>query len=517
MNVEKWTDAALDRIRTIGDPDADDAVAKVDDIPGSVEQVSLFLANLIQNDTSILGRDAKVQIPPAITEFIKDHSTLPPWADPAKIALGQRVFMRHGPAALAALLCASLPECYSHKNGAQVLWYTQNLEEHTVRRVYQTALILLDVMRPPSHDGKEPGGLDVGGAGVLSSVKTRLFHAAMRRLILTRPGPEADAAAAALRPGLARELLHSDWNKEAWGTPINVEDAVFTLLTFSYVILRSWDKLGCDLSSAEREGYIHCWNVVGFFLGIPFEVLPTSWEDAELGFKRLQEHQQAGSPEGVRLTAALRIVMGKIVPDRTLATHIDHTLMRYLMSEKTADLLQVPQPDAFDHLITLGIQLAQIANESLKALGSIFKSIKWPWGDHRSDGDPDDLAVMIGQAITDLLVALVGRGDNGFDADEIKAKAGGVLTVSSQASDPIAGELTPVLRADSSPDAKRGVSNNLGRALMKYLVDDDPDPTVPPKPRSPGGPVVMGGPPSITPPKRRFVPPPEFKTGAWLP
>jgi hypothetical protein len=519
MNVERWSTQALDEMRKIGDPDADAAVEKVDDIPGSVEQVSLLLSTLIQNDTSILAPDSKVPMPAAIRDFIQGHMALPRWADPAKIQLGQAVFMRHGPAALASLLCASLPECYSHKNGTQVLWYTQNLEEHTVRRVYQTALILLDVMRPPSQDGKEPGGLSAGGAGVLSAVKTRLFHAAMRHLILTRPGPDCPAPDPGARPNLAGELFHSDWNEAAWGKPINAEDAVFTLLTFSYVILRSWDRLGCKLSTEEREGYIHCWNVVGYFLGIPVEFLPTSWDDAKVGFEQLQKHQQASSPEGIKLTDALRTVIGKIVPSATLATHIDHTLMRFLMSDETADLLGVPHPDAMDHVITLGIQLARIANESLAAIGSILNAIRWPWGNHGSDGDPSNLGVMIGQAITELLVALVGRGEKGFDAGDIKAKAGEVVTVSAQASDPIKDELTPVLHADSSLDSKQEVSSGLGRALLKQLAGDGPDPTVPPQPRRAGG--LLGkvlppaGPPPIPPPRRRFVLPPEFKTGAW--
>jgi hypothetical protein len=516
MNVEKWSNGALGRMRLIGDPDADAAVAKVDEIPGSVAQVSLLLSNLIGNDTSILRPNHSVPIPPVITEFIRTHSTLPPWADPVKIQLGQAAFMRHGPAALASLLCASLPECYSHKNGTQVLWYTQNLEAHTVRRVYQTALILLDVMRPPSRDGKEPGGLEEGGAGVLGAVKTRLFHAAMRHLILSRPGPDDVANAPG---GFAGELVHSDWNEEDWGKPINAEDAVFTLLTFSYVILRSWDRLGCKLSPAEREGYIHCWNVVGYFLGIPFEFLPTSWEDAKVGFERLQEHQQAGSPEGIKLTDALRAVIGKIVPDATLATHIDHTLMRFLMSDKTADLLGVPHPDTFDHVVTLGIQLARIANESLAALGSILHAIRWPFGHQGGEEDHDNLGVRIGQAITEFLVALVGRGEHGFDTGDIKAKASEVVNVSAQASDPIKGELTPVLSADSSIDTKKDVSDGLGRALLGLLAGDGPDPTVPPRPRPAAGLLKKvrppAGPPPIPPPRRRFILPPEFKTGAW--
>ena len=511
MNVEKWTDAVLDRMRTIGDPEADDAVAKVDNIPGSVEQVSLFLANLIQNDTSILGRDAKVQIPPAITEFIKDHSTLPPWADPAKIALGQRVFMRHGPAALAALLCASLPECYSHKNGAEVLWYTQNLEEHTVRRVYQTARIVLDVMRPP--EGNEPGGLDAGGAGVLGSVKTRLFHAAMRRLILTRPGPREAIPPPAARRSLSDHLLHSDWDEKELGTPINQEDSIFTLLTFSYVILRSWKLLGCKVSSEEREAYLHCWNVVGHLLGIPFELLPTSFEDAERGFKRLQEHQQEPSKHGTSMTRQLRKVMKKIVIDETIASHIDHTLMRYLMGDTTADLLQVPRPDLAGNVVTLGIQLWQLANDGIHALETIVKTITSHGG--APDDEESEIAVRIGQAITELLVAVLGRGEKGFDPGVIRDKASGVLQASSEASGSIKEQITPMLRADSALDAKHGIASKLGLSLVKILTARTEHPAAPRERASQSDGLEAAPPPGLIPPKKPYVMPERFKGGSW--
>ena len=40
---------------------------------------------------------------------------------------------------LACLLCASLPECYVARRGVPVLWLTQQLEQHTTRRLYETA------------------------------------------------------------------------------------------------------------------------------------------------------------------------------------------------------------------------------------------------------------------------------------------------------------------------------------------------------------------------------------------
>jgi hypothetical protein len=356
-----WSDPKfkfLEGLRQEGDPEADAAVQRFVEHFGkdkAIAEAQRFMESLVRRPWPTL-EDAQRALHPkpghsaALEEFLQKHAVLPSWAEPERIKQGQKLFERHGPMAVAALLCASLPECYSHKNGALVLWHTQRLQQHSVRRIYETARILLDVMTP--------GGLEPGGKAALTAVKTRLLHAVMRYLVLTDPPRQPKDLLS-----LSDELLYSQWDPRQWGVPINQEDNAFTLLTFSYIVLRSWKRMKLPISDAEADAYQHCWNVVGHYLGIRPDLYATSWDDAEFMWKRLQAHQQAPSAEGRSLTAALVPVMQEIVPDEYLAQRIEYTLMRFFMSSHTADVLGLPPEEFFDHIIKLGIDLWKLLNE----------------------------------------------------------------------------------------------------------------------------------------------------------
>jgi hypothetical protein len=180
----------------------------------------------------------------------------------------QELFIAHGNLALIVLVCASLPECYVMKKGIQVLWLTQRLQEHVLRRLVETAQLVISVMWR--------GGLSPDGSGVRTAAKVRLMHAAIRHLIL-HGRPEAQDA----KPSsFADVLLTVRWNTQELGYPINQEDLVYTLLTFSYVIPRGLEKLGVQVTPTQKEAFIHCWNIVGRIMGIREEILPENYEEA---------------------------------------------------------------------------------------------------------------------------------------------------------------------------------------------------------------------------------------------
>lgn len=384
INRTLWTDEKfkfLEGLRQIGDPEADDAVRRFVERYGqekAVEEATRFMTSLTRVGWPSLEEARKSLRPPseeqerqlrpppeysaALEAFLEKHAVLPAWADPERIRLGQQVFERHGPMALAALLCASLPECYSHKNGALVLWHTQRLKDHAVRRIYETAKMILEVMTP--------GALEPGGKAALTAVKTRLLHAVMRYLVLTQPPREPKSLLS-----LADELLYSQWDVKQWGVPINQEDNAFTLLTFSYIILRSWKRMKLPVSKEEEVAYQHCWNVVGHYLGIRPDLYATTWDDAELMWQRLQAHQQAPSDEGRGLTAALTPVMQEIIPPEYLAQRIEYTLMRFFMSPHTADVLGIPPEELFDHIIKLGVDLWMLLNQGANVVQNLATRI----------------------------------------------------------------------------------------------------------------------------------------------
>jgi hypothetical protein len=123
------------------------------------------------------------------------------------------------------------------------------------------------------------------GGGVAQILKVRLIHAMVRNLILRGPpdaafstwqlesGPEGVAPIrelASVQPGdsMAHALHVHGWNLEDRGLPNNQEQLAYTLLTFSYVFLRSMRRLGIRFTQYQEESYLHAWNVAGHVLGI---------------------------------------------------------------------------------------------------------------------------------------------------------------------------------------------------------------------------------------------------------
>jgi uncharacterized protein (DUF2236 family) len=193
-----------------------------------------------------------------------------------------------------------------------VLSLTARLETDPYRRIVETTQMIVDVMAP--------GGLAPGGRGIRSVQKVRLMHAAVRHLIRQR----------------------GTWDP-ARGQPINQEDLAATLLTFSTIVLRSLERLGCDLSDTERVAYYHAWRVVGHVMGIDERLLPGTPEEGERFQHVLERRLYGASPEGQVLTRALLQLMEHVLPGN-LFDAMPATLMRHLLGDSTAELLAVPEP-----------------------------------------------------------------------------------------------------------------------------------------------------------------------------
>ncbi len=319
-----WSPALLAELRLEGDPVADDLVAKLH-AKGDIGKVGELLTTLVHNDTiPATGLDADVYA------YLRDTADLPV-RDPALIRGGQDLFEEHGNLVLFSLIGSSLPECYTMKAGIEVLWLTQQLEVHVLRRLLATAQMVLRVMTP--------GGLEPGGAGAMAAAKVRLMHAAIRRLILHQGAPPLAGSSRRF----ADVLLQQRWDVETSGTPINQADLVFTLLTFSHVIPRSLVKLGIAVSDAQREAFIHTWNVVGEIMGIRRELLPANFAQAEALFNDIKRRQGGATQPGKRMTAAVLGCLDKVIPI-ALLDFLSVLLMRELLDDETCAMLSVPPP-----------------------------------------------------------------------------------------------------------------------------------------------------------------------------
>ena len=99
-----------------------------------------------------------------------------------------------------------------------------------------------------------PGGLESNGRGIITAQKVRLIHAAIRYYI-----------------------KRHDWPIEEYGEPINQQDMAGTLQSFSTLIIQGLEKMSIDLTLEEKEGYYHCWRVVGFIMGVEEELNPPTY------------------------------------------------------------------------------------------------------------------------------------------------------------------------------------------------------------------------------------------------
>jgi hypothetical protein len=292
-----------------------------------------------QAPSAVLGQEAAQ----ALTDFVQQAQALPPWVDPQKIERAERLFVEHGALSCILLFCSSLPECYVLPDLADVLHTAGQLEQHTEYRIRSTAAMIFPVMMR--------GGLDAnGGAGIAQTLKVRLIHSTIRNLILRGAPPEglqahrsalAPLTVPAAKPTLYQTLFARGWDagdKGDNGLPCNQEEQAYTLLTFSYVFLRSLRRLGIGLPQADEEAYLHTWNVVGHVLGIERVLMADTMEQAAILFTRMQARgrSQSVAPDPrPALGAALMRTMAVSIP-WSAVQRFPVLLTRYLCGRETA-------------------------------------------------------------------------------------------------------------------------------------------------------------------------------------
>jgi hypothetical protein len=331
----RWNDAQLDVMRQTEDPVADPVVAALF-AAGQVDAINSLMKTLVENDGL-----PPAALPASVVAYLAATGGLPDWADPGKIAAGERVFWCYGPAIIAALTCYALPFCYAGRKGVQVLALTARLTSNPERRVIETLQMVVDVMRP--------GGLGAVGSGIRTAQKVRLMHAGVRCLISRYPG----------------------WKPE-FDLPINQEDLAGTLLSFSSITLDGLARLGYALSSDEKEGYLHAWKVVGHILGIRPEMLPTDNADAAALAARIAARQFAACEEGQYMTGALVQMLQHVVPG-DLFDAVPETLMRHFLGDRTADLLAIAPAHAAEILLGPLELLARAGSTLVHSSGALAR------------------------------------------------------------------------------------------------------------------------------------------------
>jgi len=305
----RWSVGDLERKRTIGDPIADKVIEQM------MRDGDKTVFNDLFNSMSINSDNVPLHLPDYLKEYFALHKALPSWADPEKIALGQKFFLEFGSEISMMLFCKALPQCYACAKGAQVMYKTERFMEKKgsfdsfTRRLVETAQFVVNVMSPE--------GFSPEGNGIVTTQKIRLIHATIRYYV-----------------------KKADWDTELLGEPINQEDLAGTLMAFGPLVLEGLKKLSISISKEEEDAYTHCWKIAGHIIGLDYDLLPNTAEEGLALGSQIFETQVAYSPEGEDLIKSLIGFMEYIIPGNRF-DHIAVVLIRILLGDEVSDTMKL--------------------------------------------------------------------------------------------------------------------------------------------------------------------------------
>lgn len=267
------------------------------------------------------GIEAVPAAPAPLRALFQQLEYVPFWVDRERCNLGGATFLRCR-LGFAVLAMLSLPLIYSWPAGNKALALSGQLMHRASQRLKDTTRYVFAVC--------QPDGLFRSSAGFAMTVRVRLIHAQVRRLLLES----------------------GRWRADAWGTPINQFHMAGTNLMFSVGVLQGLSRLGYRFDRMERDALVHLWRYAGYLLGVAPELLMTDESEGN----RLLDLIFALEPE----------------PDddsRGLVDALMQTSLDYVHGFKAARWCGVN--------LCYGMSHALVGDEHAKALG--YPKTSWRW------------------------------------------------------------------------------------------------------------------------------------------
>ena len=308
----------------IGDPLAD---AMMEDLSGvsRQEQALLFLAALQEQDW-----DSLADAPSSAKAFFEDTEKVPCWVDFDSLIPGIRMFHRNSHLILGAFVGGTLVEGFA-TNISKAFFISGKVRDQGVRRLRQNNRHIMEIFMPD--------GLTRDGDGWKLSVRIRLVHAKLRRL-----------------------LGNSDeWDREAWGMPISSAHLGYAITSFSAGLLDHMKRLGAEYTDEERKSFMSIWRYTGHVMGIPSSILFRDEEDARHLRRIGSMCEPPPSPESIVMANALinsaPLVIGVTDPsERHKVASYVFKVSRALIGNTLADQLMYPPDRSFGTLFAFRMQ-----------------------------------------------------------------------------------------------------------------------------------------------------------------
>lgn len=293
----------------IDDPLADAAAEALAPF-GPQETHRVIAAGMEQRD------DVLSTAPPAVQEFFARVSEPPPWLDLRFLVPGMRVYHQYSDLFIAVHVTGVLVSGFSTMI-SKSFFRTGRLTEYGVRRLQQNNRHLIEICLP--------GGLDRRGDGWKLSVRIRLVHAQIRRL-LRQPG---------------------EWDELHDGVPLSAAHMAFASAAFSSLLVEQVRRVGARISQEEGESFVQIWRYVAWLFGVPETILFRDFDEGlelcRIGFLCEPEPSDEAVLMANALINSAPLITGATDPDKRQAmAKFVYRVSRALVGDDLADQLRFP-------------------------------------------------------------------------------------------------------------------------------------------------------------------------------
>ncbi|ROO84256.1 uncharacterized protein DUF2236 [Actinocorallia herbida] len=288
----------------VWDPEADALLAAVID-RGDVPRVNALLRTWTKN-----AQPLPDGLPADLKAFMDKARVMPAWSDPGKLTAavdfnekrGLYLGVLYGLASgmMSTVIPKEARAVYHSKGGADMK-----------DRISKTAKLGYDI-------GSKNAYTD-DGEMIVTCVKTRLVHAAVRHLLPQSPYWTASA------------------DEEI---PISQADMMVTWHSLPTTVMRNLVAWKVPIPAAESTAFLHSWQVGAHMLGIKDEYIPATWDEANSQAKQVLDPILAPTPEGIKLADVL-LDLGSTIDGSVLTRPVLSAFTRFLLGDRIAEWLEI--------------------------------------------------------------------------------------------------------------------------------------------------------------------------------
>ncbi len=300
--------------RWVWDEEADPLVASLID-RGDVPRVNTLLRTWTRN-----GQALPSGLPADLRDFMERARQLPAWTDQRKLALAVEFNNKRGLylGVLYGLASGMMSTVIPRE--ARAVYHSQGGADMK-DRISKTAKLGYDI---GARNAYQPDG-----EMIVTCVKTRLVHAAVRHLLPQSP-------------------YWSDVADEQ--IPISQRDIMVTWHSLPTTVMQKLTAWRVPIPAAESAAFLHSWQLGAHLLGVKDEYIPASWAEADAQAAQVLTPALAPTPEGVKL-ADILLNLGSVVDAGLLSKPILGAFTRFMLGDQIAQWLNIGREPVWDTLL----------------------------------------------------------------------------------------------------------------------------------------------------------------------